>query len=948
MTTNGPNELRKSGTGRWLARCLILALAYALTGCLSLLIPHYMGNFGLVWLPAGIAAYFLLRFGPAYWPGITLGSLLISVVNSGATNIGVSVAVANTIGPCLIALLLRRWRFDPACRRPHDILLLGLAGVVGMLVATGTGSAWLVQVGRVRPEDFLDTFLSWWTSDTLGIVLLTPALLALHPSTLLGPLAARPREFAGWALGTAAWVGLQLLHPITPGAGIFSLPYLTLPLVVWAALRFGLPGVALGVLTTGGAAILGVALRLGPFIRPERGVELVQLSGFVLTVTFVGWLVWSLGCARDQSEAELRASRESAELSGLGSTDGFWDWDIVHDRGNFSERWIGHLGYTLADMAGQSNRAFFDFLVHPDDRATVGEHLRRHLEERVPYSVELRMRAKDGSYRSILSRGQAIWDAEGRPIRMAGSHSDITNRLKEQEHLMLLEVCLAHLHDMVVICEATPLDEPGPRIVYVNEGFTRVTGYARAEALGRSPRFLQGPKSSPATRRQIRAALAEARALRVEVVNYKKDGAEFWMELDVVPVFDARGRLSHFVSVQRDISARKQAEAERAAIEDQLRAAQKTETLGRLAGGIAHNFNNLLTGINGFGELARMELPAGHPAVKHLNMALRVGDSATELVRQILAFARRAPSAVQQPVELGALAREVAALVSATLPAGIQVRLQVPDGPRSALGESSQFQQVLMNLCLNGAQAIEPGEGVLQISVADAGSDSPLAVPAVCLTVEDNGCGMDEKRQKLIFEPFFTTKPPGKGTGLGLSVVQGIVDSYGGQIRVRSQSGAGSRFEVFLPVVAEEYAAVVPSRPTRPPHSGHGESVLVIDDQLSIVTFVCELLERSGYRSAAFTSAGQGLAEMVGHPSRYRLLIVDLSMPEMSGIEVIRQARKHQCDHPIILISGDHDRVDLSEFASDTQLHLLPKPFGPQALLEVVRRYMADAPGRNS
>ena len=246
-----------------------------------------------------------------------------------------------------------------------------------------------------------------------------------------------------------------------------------------------------------------------------------------------------------------------------------------------------------------------------------------------------------------------------------------------------------------------------------------------------------------------------------------------------------------------------------------------------------------------------------------------------------------------------------------------------------------------MNLCLNGAHAIGSAAGVLQIAVGDGENGSPLSGPSVCLSVQDDGCGMDEKLQKMIFDPFFTTKGPGKGTGLGLSVVQSIVDGHGGQIRVRSRPGAGSRFEVFLPLMADPVAPERDAGTDRQAFAGHGESIMVIDDDLSVATFAQVVLERAGYKPTVFTSGSLGLQDFIGDPARYRLLVVDLSMPEMSGLEVIREVRQRRPDLPVLLISGNHHEADLSGLAADALVHFLPKPFGRAVLLGLVQKYLS-------
>ena len=219
-----PSPLPVPSTPGWLLCSAGLALVYATTGSLGFLVPSYVGHFGLIWLPGGIAVCALFCLGYSCWPGVLVGSLLISYFHNGILGLGLSVAIANTLGPLLAVRLLRRWHFDPAFRHPYDILLLVFAATSGMLVTAGGGTAWLAVLGRIQPREYADQFFSWWASDTLGVVLLTPVLLALLPAGALAAVRARAREFALWALCTIGLGALLLLHRSSIGGVTLSMP----------------------------------------------------------------------------------------------------------------------------------------------------------------------------------------------------------------------------------------------------------------------------------------------------------------------------------------------------------------------------------------------------------------------------------------------------------------------------------------------------------------------------------------------------------------------------------------------------------------------------------------------------------------------------------------------------------------------------------------------------
>ncbi len=475
---------------------------------------------------------------------------------------------------------------------------------------------------------------------------------------------------------------------------------------------------------------------------------------------------------------------------------------------------------------------------------------------------------------------------------------DITERVEAQQQLRLLRAAVERLNDIVVITEPDRQDANGvQRIVYANAAFERVTGYPAAEVIGRAPSFLQGPDTDPVEVDRVRRAIRAQLPVHAELLNYRRDGSPYWIELDVVMLTGANGRVTHMVAVQRDITERRAAEAQREALQAQLRASQKLEAVGTLASGIAHDFNNIIAGILGNVALAKEDLEPGHPAAISVQQIERAGSRARDLVRQILAFSRR--NALQRTtVDLREVLDESLALMRAGLPPGTRLKVLRPEERVWVQGDPTQLQQVLMNLCVNAQQALPESGGEVEVGLAVKDS-------RVRLWVRDSGCGMDDAVRQRIFDPFFTTKGPGKGTGLGLAVVHGIVLSHQGRIEVHSELGQGSTFEVVLPLYCPADLPDVRTEDSPPQdRPGRNELLLVVDDDHTLRDVIPRLLQRAGWRTETFDGAREAMARLAGTGERPALVLTDLNMPDVSGLELCRIVA---ADHPQVrrlLISG--------------------------------------------
>jgi PAS domain S-box-containing protein len=374
---------------------------------------------------------------------------------------------------------------------------------------------------------------------------------------------------------------------------------------------------------------------------------------------------------------------------------------------------------------------------------------------------------------------------------------------------------------------------------------------------------------------------------------------------------DATGRALRAVGTNSNITARKESEALRQALEAQLREAQKLEAIGILAGGIAHDFNNIMAAILGNVELARQDVGAGHAAQASLAQIQKAGLRARNLVQQILAFSRRQPNEfVRRP--LRPVVEETAAMLHAMAGPSVVMAVKLCRQPVDAMANPTQLQQVLMNLGSNAWQALPDGNGHVEIgldtlSFSDGDGPRPGNLPAgdyAHLWVSDDGCGMDEATRQHIFEPFFTTKPVGQGTGLGLAVAHGIVEAHQGVITVSTAPGQGSRFDVYLPLVAHESLPMPLDTALAPALLGHGERVLYVDDDEVMVVMVQRLLERLGYHATCVLDAREAIALVERDPSQFDVVVTDYNMPHCTGLDVARALARLRPDLPVAISTG--------------------------------------------
>ncbi len=456
------------------------------------------------------------------------------------------------------------------------------------------------------------------------------------------------------------------------------------------------------------------------------------------------------------------------------------------------------------------------------------------------------------------------------------------------------------------------------RFTAVNKTMCDLLGYCREELLGADIGMGLSPESLERAREMTARKLAGEQTPHYELTAVTKSGQPIWIEISSRLLW-SRGFPSGVEGIARDITNRK-------SLEEELRQARQMEALGRLSGGVAHDFNNILTVITGYSDLLLLTLPPDDPARPKVEEIRRAGERASELTRKLLAFGR-AQASTNRSGDVHRILGECAEMLRYLIPPPVELVLNPASGPAPVQCDPAELQQVLLNLSLNARDAM-PSGGRLEITTS-------LVDDHVELAVSDTGHGMDETTRARAFDPFFTTKAPGRGTGLGLSTVYGIVRRAGGRVDIESSPGSGSVFTVRLPLAMPCETAPVPAEEPVTP-GGNGELIFLVEDQEDVGLYAQEVLRRLDYDPRVFGSAAAALEAL---DSRVRLLITDIVMPGMAGPELVRQARLRFPSLPVLFISGYPGPE------KDTSLDglFLPKPFTPTQLAAAVSRALTPS-----
>ena len=589
-------------------------------------------------------------------------------------------------------------------------------------------------------------------------------------------------------------------------------------------------------------------------------------------------------------------------------------------------------GYTSEEAVG---RNLADLIIPPEMREAVRGAMRQMAETGVAIpGAEITLMRKDGSRVPVFSNHTMI-EITGVGRELYCIDIDLTERRRVEEALRLTAAALQDAANAIVITDREGI------IQWVNPAFCSSTGYGAAEAIGRKPSILKSGRHPPEFYREMWRTILAGQAWRGEIINRRRDGQLFTDDMTVTPLRNDQNEITHFIAIKQDITERRKFEAH-------LLRHQRLESVGRLASGVAHDLNNILSPVLLAPQLLR-ELVPDPAAAELLDTIEASARRGAEIVRQLLVFSRGLP-AERAPVRMQSIVSEMARIIRETFPRNIVLQTSASGAVPPVMGAPTQLHQVLMNLCVNARDAM-PSGGRLSIDLeceevgAERIAAHPGAAPGayVALTVSDTGIGIPHEVVDKIFDPFFTTKPLGEGTGLGLSTALGIVRSHHGFIEVGSQAGHGSQFRVLLPAADAAAGAGVEAARVAPPPDGRGQGVLLVDDEAALRSVLRQTLERHGYHVLEARHGAEALAIFDANATRLHVVLTDIMMPVMDGAALVRELRHRNTLARIVVMTGQPAIPEWLQAGSSGVRAILHKPIAPDTLLHTLHDVLSGA-----
>ncbi|MBI4683381.1 MAG: PAS domain S-box protein [Nitrospirae bacterium] len=651
-----------------------------------------------------------------------------------------------------------------------------------------------------------------------------------------------------------------------------------------------------------------------------------------------GHLSGNIGMIRDitsrkHMEDMLRNSEERYRRITEAITDYIYTVRVENGRSvdtRHSEACFAVTGYTSREFA--QDPYLWIRMVLEEDHDLVRKQAEQVLSGQTPQTIEHRIVRKDSVVRWVESIIVPYKNASGALISYDGIVRDISERRKAEEALQESEERLRTIFDNSPVGISVASAEG--KLVRTNPAFRKMLGYTEDELVRDFADITHRDDLEKNMRMFKEMVYGKRNHYWLEKRYIRKDGGILWAHTTVTAIRDHKGAFKYNFAIIEDMTERKK-------LEDQLRHAQKMEAIGQLAGGVAHDFNNMLTAIIGYGHLLKLKLKDNAPLLHIIEQILSITERGATLTKDLLAFSRK-QAVVLKPVRLNNLVDRIGKLMPKFIGEDIELRITLTDKPLIVLADSSQIEHVLINLATNARDAMSEG-GTLSIETEQVSVDHEdikqfeYGAPGVyaLISVSDTGTGMDKETLRKIYDPFFTTKEVGKGTGLGLAMTYGIIKQHNGYINAYSEPGLGTMFKIHLPLIkddVEELKPVVVPAPVK-----GSETILLAEDEAEVRNAIKNNLEEFGYTVIEAVNGADAVDKFAVHQGKIQLLIFDVVMPKKNGMEAYEEIRKIRPDIKIIFLSGYTGDILNSKGLPEKGLNFLLKPVLPQDLLNNIR-----------
>ena len=915
-------------------RSILAALAYFASARLgaAIALPH---NIAAIWPPSGVMLALLVLSDRRDWPALVAGGFVGALVSVTLYQyplpLALTAALANSAESLLAAWVIR-WRYDS--RTPMHSVAGLVRFIVGAVVLSNAVTALLggLMLHQRFGTPYGTAWFTWWVGDGLGMLIVAPVLL--QATRLLQRI--RTIELRAAIEAVVLLTLLFVTAHITLGPRhdwlLEPSPYTLLPLLFWTALRFGPPGAASGLLIVASVAIWNAVLGVGPYA--DSGASEVSVAMHVYTFLIMASLSSLIPAAvLEERNAVIRRLVDSEERYRdlfESSPDPSWVYDT--DTRAFLEvnqSAINQYGYSRAEFLRMN---IFD--IHPEGDAGDLPHILAHSATVGALQHPARNRRKDGSIIDVELNSHPLVFA-GHRARLVHAH-DVTERRRADAALRAAQERLRRViaASGAVIFELRSRDGT-LELEWISENVTRILGYTIEET--RQPKWWSSQVHPDDFKRMQGRPFAEAFMDGTSEYRLKhRDGRYRWLREEQRVTRNSEHKAVAVVGAWLDITDSRQ-------LEQQLQQSQKLQAIGQLAGGVAHDFNNILTVILAeAGELLSTASPRSATDLESIEEIRKAGERAAALTRQLLTFSRRQ---IIEPVtvDINEIVVGMDKMLRRLIGEHVRMDLRLKARIQCTVADRGQLEQLFVNLVVNARDAMPDG-GTLTIETANVQLDETFTAPHadlvpgdyVMLAVADVGTGMSDDVKKHLFEPFFTTKEPGKGTGLGLATSYAIARQFGGHIAAYSEVGLGTTMRVYLPVAEIAPDGGRPSPTGLTQHRGH-ETILLVEDENQVRRVSLRMLQAAGYVVHEVANAEDAIALLNSSPVQFDLLLTDVVLPRMGGGALAEQVSKMRPGIRVLFTSGYSADTVLQRRLLERDVVLLQKPFTAESLAGKVR-----------